>query len=159
MIARFEASGTHIKNGFLKVRIDLIPEVGDSTYASQHVQIPDFTGQTYPGALNPDGSPVDPVAYQAWVNSLPKIWVINPCLCHFICIPQDTTLKNLKSLIQSYFGIQSLRQIQDLLITNNIQGLSAFMNTKLGSKVPVTGDVSNLIATINSRFGGMEIRL
>ncbi len=57
MLAKFNPTGTHVHKGFLKVRIDLYPDIGDKTYPIHHILVPVIPPEGYPGAVDNEGNP------------------------------------------------------------------------------------------------------
>ncbi len=154
MIAKFNPTGTHLHKGFLKVRIDLYPEPTDKTYAIHHIYYQDETSRKfkrgYKGAVDEWGSPIDQADYNVWWDSLPKVWKINPCLCHFVTIDPDTPLDE---LIQMFDG-DTITQLDDALSKSDIAEVRQIMRTKLGSgkELPEPLDSVNIINMVNERF-------
>uniref|UniRef100_A0A6M3XSQ7 Uncharacterized protein n=1 Tax=viral metagenome TaxID=1070528 RepID=A0A6M3XSQ7_9ZZZZ len=90
--------------GIMRLRVDTFREPGEHGYEEHYVQVPlypepavPYSYYGYPGKLEeiesafegepPKLVPVDQADYNAWVESLPKVWQNNPCLCQFIKIP------------------------------------------------------------------------
>ena len=133
MIAKFNPTGTHIHKGFLKVRIDLYPEIGDKTYEIHHVQVPDPK------------------------SSLSKIWQTNPCLCHFIKVEAGTTLSGLTDYVRSILDKNTVLELDDLLSKVNIDHtrLSQVMKSKCGTG----GKASHVPIDLNSRLSSLEAKV
>jgi len=77
-----ENSGVGERKGLVQVRFCLYLEPGDNRYEEHCVEVPIYPAEGYPGEML-DGEPVDPAAYRAWVDSLPKEWKVNPFHNHF----------------------------------------------------------------------------
>ncbi len=90
MYAKIEPSGVCEFKGKVQVRICFYLDPADIGYSKHHVQVPDFTGATYIGSMNEDGSPTSQTDYTAWVASLPKVWQNNPFHNHFIYVEPET---------------------------------------------------------------------
>lgn len=161
MIAKFNPTGTHVHKGFLKVRIDLYPDVGDKTYQIHHVQVPVIPPGGYQGKLGEMGSPVDVDNYNNWIDSLPKAWQLNPTLCHFIKIDQDTSLASLDGIVRGIFGKETLDQLDDILSKPDISQVKQVMKSKLGTgrELPIEIDIPKLTDNLNTRFAGLEIEV
>ena len=119
MIARFNPTGTHVHKGFLKVRIDLYPDIGDKTYVLHHVQVPVIPPEGYQGKVDDMGQPVDWNDYNNWVDSLPKVWQLNPALCHFIKIKEASTKADLTDYLEQTFTPTLIKTLDDSLILPN----------------------------------------
>ena len=95
MYAKIIPSGCEVRNGNIKVRISLYLESSDAHYDKHFVQVLDTSSpewlEGYKGELD-DSSPIDDANYNAWIDSLPHIWQLNPFHTHFITIPDDTLI-------------------------------------------------------------------
>ncbi len=153
MIAKFNSTGTHhIHKGFLKVRIDLIPEPGDKTYSIHHVQVPVIPPEGYRGKVDEMGGPVDIDDYKSWIDGLPKVWQTNPALSHFVKINADTVLDEV--FAKQVFD--SAVEIDDALSKSDTQRVSQLMRTKCGNGGKVAGvDISEL----NNILPSLEIKV
>ena len=100
MLVKF--AGSHIHKGFLKAGIAVYPEEGDRSYAVQHIQRPVIPETGIPEGLEGD-------ELEAWLESLPKIWVTNPSFTHFIKIDPNLTKTQLEVEIQRIFTPNVLR--------------------------------------------------
>lgn len=160
MRLRFEPSGTHVHKEYLKVRVDLIPEPTDKTYAIHHIEVLDETSAAYlkgyNGKLDEMGNPVDQEAYDAWIASLPKIWVTNPCLCYFLIINEGDTLTQILERISHIFDKDTVALLDEKLI-QPVTDLSEV--TKL--KEPIVASKVSLvdIEVINTKFASLEVNL
>jgi len=159
MIAKFNPTGTHMHNGFLKVRIDLYPEVGDKTYAIHHIQVPIFPLEGYLGEVDKEGVPIDQTNYDAWVNGLPKVWQLNPCLCYFIAIDPDASLDNLTQYVRGIFDKKTLRELDDLLSEpkTDLVKLGQVMKPKCGTGKQVLLSID--IIKLNSRLSLLGVKV
>ena len=90
------AKEAHEFHGNVAVKLEFYLDKADCGYEQTYVSMPDFTGATYKGKLDKDGNPRDPLDYQAWVDSLPKKWQLNPFHNHFIYLPPDYTSKDVE---------------------------------------------------------------
>ncbi len=155
MIAKFNSTGTHVHKDFLKVRIDLFPDVGDKTYSIHHIQVPVIPPEGYLGEVDEEESPVVQSDYDNWINGLPKVWQLNPALCHFINIKADTTFLQLTEMVKEIFDKATLAQLDDLLSQPviNLKGV-----TKLKTQI-ITDKVASVdFDSINSRLSSLEVR-
>ena len=149
MRVKFNPSGTHIHKGFLKVRIDLYPEPTDKTYAIHHIQVPVIPEKGYQGEVDAEGSPVDQNDYNNWIDSLPRVWQLNPCLCHFVKIDADTPLDD--TLIRQVFDKDTVLQVDDALSKSDIPKLQQAMKTKFGNGHKVfSADIDAINLTLSS---------
>ncbi len=159
---RFEPSGTHIKDGYLKIRLDFYPNPEDKSYVAQHVQIVDVNSLEYivgyQGKVDKEGIPLDELDYQKWYDSLPKVWVTNPTLCNFVVVPPDITDQELQDYIYNTFYADVTTTIDDII--SDIHLLSPFMKDKgvlSAVKVPPLQDEAQLITTVNTRLSGLKV--
>lgn len=162
MIARINATGTHVRNNVLYIRVDLIPEPSDSSYAIYHVEVPDMTGQLYPGELDSMGDPVDFAAFEAWIASLPKVWVTNPCVCHFLSVDPGMTFNQLRSALRNLFKAADAAMIDSIMSeADTITRIGDYMRPKKGKGAPITGpvDFQALIESVNTKYNGREFAL
>ncbi len=156
MIAKFNPTGTHIYKGYLKVRIDLYPDIGDKTYPLHHIQVPVFPPEGYQGAVDEIGGAIDEEDYKNWIDGLPKTWQLNPALCHFINIDSGTSTRELRQIIRELFDKAILLQLDDLLSQPiiDIRGVEKLRERRITNKATVAD-----IATVNSRFSSLEIQV
>jgi len=165
---KFEPSGTHVDNkGNLKIRLDFYPTPTSKSYEQHHVEVVDETSPEflagYKGELDKEGNPVDEADYQKWVDGLPKHWVVNPCLCHFITVSPDITVAGLDSIIGTYFTGNVTATIDDIMSrtgTNESAHLiSPYMRSKTtmtSAKVSKTNE-ETLKQAINTQFTDYKI--
>ena len=156
MIAKFNPTGTHVHKGFLKVRVDLYPKPTDKTYPIHHVQVPVIPPEGYQGKVDDRGNSVDQADYNSWIDSLPKVWQLNPALCHFINIKADTTALELNQMVKGLFDKDTLSQLDNLLSQPviNLKGV-----IKLKIQVITDKVVSADIDTINLRLSSLEVKV
>ena len=163
---RFEPSGTHVDNhGNLKIRLDFYPGPEDKSYAQQHVEVVDTNSPEflagYKGPLNKDGTPKNQADYDAWYASLPKVWVTNPALSHFLTVKPDITLAELDALVKSMFPGGVTATIDDASTqANSAHLLSPYMRDKsvtTTEKVATGQDKDSLVAAVNARLAGYEV--
>jgi len=159
---RFNPTGTHIHKDFLKVRLDLHPDPTDKTYAMHYIQVPVFPPEGYQGRVDEMGNPVDQRHYDRWVSRLPKIWQLNPCLCHFIVVPEMVGLRDISAFIPQIFDKGTLATLDDALIRPDaIHYVSPFMRNKaiLERKLVTARDTEDLIGSVNQRLGSIALSL
>lgn len=162
MIARFNPTGTHIQKGFLKVRIDLFPDIGDKTYEMHYVLVPVIPPEGYPGKVDEEtGEPLDWDDYNKWIDGLPKIWQLNPALSHFIKIGEVSTKVDLIDYLGQIFNPTIIKTLDDsLVLPNSAHLISSLMRSKaaLTTKKIVTKDIEDLILSVNSRFARLALQ-
>ena len=154
MKAKFNPTGTHTHKGFLKVRIDLYPEPTDKTYKIHHVQVPVYPPEGYQGKVDEEGQPAN------WIDSLPKIWQLNPALCHFIKIKEASTKADLTNYLEQILPPTIIKTLDDsLILPNSSHLISPFMRDKaaLTTKKIATKDIEDLITSVNSRFADLSL--
>lgn len=150
----------------MKVRADLIPEPSDKTYQLHHVYVVDETSQAwlrgYKGKLDSEGSPVNLVDYDAWVATLPHIWRVNPCLCHFIVVPETVQLVDLEAFIPKLFTPDALATLDNyLVLPDSLHYVSPFMRNKPAlERIPIqTKDTADLISSVNALLTNKQVDL
>ena len=162
--ATFNDSGTHTKNGWLKVRFDLCCGQGSKTYPLHYVD-------------HFDREPTEEeLADEAKLALIPTHKELNPAICHFITIDPETTRKELEAKVRETFDADTLSQLDNLL--SDVEWLDAtrwrvketslrqavqLMNTSAkrgsGGIVPYSTDTKQLIEEVNARFAGMEVEV
>jgi hypothetical protein len=145
----FNQTGTHIRNGILKVRIDLYPDPEDKTYLQHYIEKYD---------REPTG---EELADPAKLALVPTHQELNPCLCHFIEVPADVTRAGLQSYLASIFTADNLATLDNALVQPNaIHLVSPFMRALPGmaaAKVGSKADAAALIAAANAQLAGLNI--
>jgi len=157
VITKFNPTGTHEHHGFIKVRIDLYPEVGDKTYPIHHILVPVIPPEGYPGEVDAEGNPIDWNDYNNWIDSLPKIWQLNPALCHFIKINSNISLLELRAKVNEVFDLKTKLELDDALSKDNTQVVSQIMRTKLGDGKAVSKFTDEDRDRLNARLTSLEI--
>ena len=162
--ATFNDSGTHTKNGWLKVRFDLCYGQGNKTYPLHYVD-------------HFDREPAEEeLADESLLALIPTHKELNPCLCHFITVDPDTTREELEAKVREVFDADTLSQLDNLL--SDVEWLDAtkwrvketslrqavqLMNTSAkrgsGGIIPYSTDTKQLIEEVNPRFAGMEVEV
>jgi hypothetical protein len=162
--ATFNDSGTHTKNGWLKVRFDLCYGQGSKTYPLHYVD-------------HFDREPTEEeLADEAKLALIPTHRELNPTICHFITVDPKTTREELETKVREIFDADTLSQLDNLL--SDVEWLDAtrwrvretslrqavqLMNTSAkrgsGGIVPYSTDTKKLIEEVNSRFAGMEVEV
>lgn len=171
MLAKFEPSGTHIQHGYLKVRIDLFPKPTDKTYPIHYVDKPKIPDGGYPGEKDERGTPKNNEDYNAWIKSLPTFKELNPCLCHFIKISEDTTKAELRAIIKDTFdkttvpivdiglaagrGKPEWKRALGLMNTSRKRGKGRILSLVYNKKE----EAKKLVAKIKTRFKGLEVEV
>jgi hypothetical protein len=94
MYVKIEPSGCCQRNGMVQVRLAMYLDKQDYGYEKHHVQVP---------VIPPSGYPYgDAVAFQAWLNTLPKVWQDNPFHNHFIQVEPTTTDKEIADIARAF---------------------------------------------------------
>ncbi len=153
-----EPSGTQVtEQGLLLVRSDLVPEPADKTYPIHHVFVPVVT-EPYKGKIDALGFP-DPVSYQNWLNSLPHIWRVNPCLSFFTPAPELATIKDFTDYIGGVFKpdvVATIDHLMALADSAHYIGRYAKSLAKWSDKKVNPADAVDLIASINDALKGPD---
>jgi len=156
--AKFNETGTHIQHGFLKIRIDLYPDVSSKTHKLHYVDKPIIPESGIPKRLTDE-------EFQAWLEGLPTEKELNPCLCHFIKIDTTATRPALEAEIKGTFDKPTFRQLDDLLSDidkpEKRLRLGQLMKPKAGrgKVIPYSTDAKKLVKKVNTRFGGLEVEV
>ena len=181
MQIKFNPTGTHVKNGLLKVRLDLYPEPTEKTFVLHNIQVIVYPDESLPlngytGKMtfvdehweyNPvDGGaelipamwvPDTQSAYDRWEARLPHIWRVNPCLCHFVTIAENMTLTDLFAGVNQIFSGDLLATLDNsLVLPNSAHYVSPLMRNKYLSDERVkTADLVDLVNSVNLRFASL----
>lgn len=165
-VAKFNASGTNIKDKVLMLRFDIYPPVASKSYVEHYVQVLENQNAKYPGKVDADGLPVDQKDFDNWYAAQPKIWRLNPMVCIFIKADPDWNAAQLANYITTQLDPFTLQYLDDNLSKESMtiiewDILNAYMEPKLGKKVllPASTDKEQLTATVNSRFDTLEVSL
>jgi len=162
--AIFNGSGTHTKNGWLKVRFDLCCGQGSKTHTLHHVD-------------RFDREPTEEeLADEARLALIPTHKELNPTICHFITINPEATREELEAKVRGVFDADTLSQLDNLL--SDVEWLDAtrwrvretslkqavqLMNTSAkrgsGGIVPYSTDAKQLIEEVNARLAGLEVEV
>jgi len=152
MLVKFNPTGTHIHKGYLKVRFDLYPDPTDKTYALHYVQVPVIPKDATEEQLND----------QKWLDKLPKVWQLNPCLCHFVAVPETISLDDITSAIPNIFDKDTLATLDDALIRpDSIHLVSPLMRHRGIPSVTTikTQDTVDLVSTTNIKLASLALPL
>jgi len=134
--AKFEPSGTHVKDGLLKVRIDIYPSEGSKCYDEYNVQVParELTEEEW--EMFVVGEPPDLYIDEKKLNEYidKEIgWTsrLNPCLCHFIVIDPDMSKADIEDYVSSVFTKELVADLDDIMSTGgDIRDVSSLMRGK-----------------------------
>ena len=146
--AKFEASGTHVKDGLLKIRIDLYPSAGSKCYDVYYVTLPKYSEEEL--TENPE-------LKQEYYEQL------NPCLCHFVVVDKDTTREEVEAYTAEVFDQATVSQLDDLFAspTPEIGQIAAVMRekAKLEPSPAIVGpsEVDKTIGDTNEKLADSEI--
>lgn len=138
MRIKFEPSGTHIHKGLLKVRFDIYPELGDKTYVAHYIDQIDGEGN--------------------YTNKK----ILNPCLSHFIVVPETVTYGALEQYLNEIFLPNVIKTIDDVMVlpaTDNAHLISPLMRSRsaLTKKLIVTKDTVDLVDSFNEKMSRLEL--
>ena len=149
MIAKFNPTGTHIHKGFLKVRIDLYPEIGDKTYPIHYVD-------------HYDREPTEEElkeGNEALLALIPKHKELNPCLNHFIKIDPNISISNLVHQVKTIFDKSTLVNLDDALSRLDIVKVSQIMRNKCGEGKQVSKYDTKMRNKLNRDCSSLEIKV
>lgn len=125
MLVKVNPTGTHEHNGFLKVRLDLYPDVGDKTHKIHWVDKP----------IRPYTE--EELEDEELQKLVPKQKELNPCLCHFVTVDEDITPVELEALIRETFDGVTVQGLDNALSEDNLDGVTQIMRDKTGGGRPV----------------------
>lgn len=89
--ALIEPTGCGEFHGNVVARIAFYLEPDDPRYDERHYLVPIIPKKGYPGEVDAEGNPINQADYNAWLESLPKKWVLAPFHNHFLYLPPDVT--------------------------------------------------------------------
>ncbi|MFA5429843.1 MAG: hypothetical protein WC329_01635 [Candidatus Omnitrophota bacterium] len=115
MRIKVNISGTGNHKGQDKIRLDLIPETFEKSYARNHVFVPVVPEGGYPGPTDEQGQPVDRENFESWLAGLPHIWQLNPCLSIFVGVDENITAKLLEEFISDVYTPDVLATIDNIM--------------------------------------------
>lgn len=125
MLVKVNPTGTHERDGLLKIRLDLYPGIGDKTYQIHYVD-----------------KPVRPYTEAELEDESLRVLVptkkeLNPCLCHFVTVDKDITQAELRVLIRKTFDRKTLHSLDEALSGDDRKKVSLIMRNKKGDGLPV----------------------
>lgn len=85
-------------HGNVQVKLEFYLDPTDYGYDKTYIDVPDFAGKEYKGKTDKDGNP-DPVAYQEWIDKLPKKKQLNPFHSHFVYLPPEYSKSDIENEI------------------------------------------------------------
>lgn len=95
--------------GMINIDAQLFLEKGDDGYdkyiAEHYVQVPVIPEGGYQGKVDEEGLPVDKEDYQKWLDSLEKVWQLNPFCTHSIQFEHDVTEEEILWCFEFALGI------------------------------------------------------
>jgi len=153
MKIKFNPTGTHLKDGKLKIRLDFYPDSSSKTYSQQYVDVfaREFTEEEKKrdenGTLTEQATELRKL--------VPTKKQLNPFLCHFISINPDMTKGELISYIRTTFNKKTLSELDDILSVDNRKNeLHLVLKDKLGNSNGYSEEIN--IKDINKRFTNTE---
>jgi hypothetical protein len=142
---KVEPTGVCNRNGLLQVRFSFYLYSSDYGYNKTHVQIPVIPESGYTGAVDASGTATNSAKYQAWENSLPKVWQDTPFYNHFVYADPEISDSELMDIGQQY-----LKQAYSQWETGQTPHLS---NTKVNYPATIS---SSRLAAINSKIAHLS---
>lgn len=142
MKIEFNPTGTHLRNGFLKIRLDLYPELNDKTYPLHYV---DHYDRELTQAEMDDSD---------LAKLVPTHKEVNPCLCHFLIIDPDMTNSEVIAYAKTIFDGATMLELDNILseVVLDKTRLSHLMSMKLGK-----GKKTQLpLAILKDKFVGLR---
>lgn len=93
--AKLEPSGSGVVKDVAKLRVDLFLNPDDPHYDKHYVRVPVIPPEGYPGKVDKEGTPKNQKDYEAWLESLPHIWINTPFHHNKIWLPDAGATDNL----------------------------------------------------------------
>ncbi len=129
MLIKFEPSGTHVHKGFLKVRTDLYPVLGESSYNQFYV-----------------------------LDSETSQMKITPCLSIFIVVPEALNIADLSDKVKQLLTKDILATVNKVVsYPNSAHYISALFKNQLKftSQKIITIDNIDLVNSVNQKLSAL----
>jgi hypothetical protein len=146
MRAKINPTGTHVQNGILKVRVDLYPDPADKTYGIHYV-------------TKFDREPTEAeLADPSELARVPVHQELNPCLCHFINVPEDITGDQLLDYLEQLFAPDCLATLDEILSQPDaLHYVSPYIRSKPKlTTTPIKVKAEDAIKNANTQLSGLE---
>lgn len=143
MRIKVNPTGTHTHKGKLKLRLDVYPDPKDRTYKLHYVRVP-----TRPFTEEEERDP-------KLAEKVPREWRVNPCLCHFVEVDEDTTPAQLREIIHEVFDPATLDEVDRALEVGDSHAVAERMHAKRRTATRVRG--ASAIAAANARLKGVDV--
>ncbi len=114
MQIKYNPSGTHVYKDQLKIRLDMYPSEVEKSYARNYVYVPVYPEGGYPGKRNEYGFPLDREDYRKWLDGLPHIWQLNPCLSVLVAVDTAITKVRLSEFCEDVFKPDVLATVDNI---------------------------------------------
>ena len=116
MFFKVNITGCSERKGLVEVRYDLYLDPTDERYSEHYVQVPVIPKGVYTGKVDEEGSPVDQVDYDKWLDGLKKVYQHNPFCCHFCQFEPTVTDAEIE-----YVGKLALDMAYKNWVNNNLK--------------------------------------
>lgn len=145
--------------GKLKIRLDFYPHEGTKAYEQQYIYYPIEPIPPYPGKVDEFGNPVDQKEYDAWWDSLPREWRLNPALCLFVKVDSTTTITDLETYLSTTFTPEMMATIDDVIVLEDSAHLiSPLLRDKnIIDEAYSVGDKETIIDDTNVKFADFAV--
>lgn len=157
---KFNPTGTHIKNRLLKVRLDIyIDDPTGKTYGEHYIQVPT---EPLPDDVDDKDGNIIQAKFDQWWATVPKIWRLNPALCHFVTVPETVELADLQEYVARLFDADTVATLDNALVQLKSADLIApYMKAKrpFSTEKVVSKDYADLIIVVNKRLGILSVPL
>jgi hypothetical protein len=100
--------------------------------------------------------------FDNWIKGLPHIWRLNPCLCVFVTVKENTSSEDFQAYMENCLDKDTLKTLDNaLVLPESAHIVSPLMRPKVHmSKRPVESrDVVDVISSINQRFTSLALPL
>lgn len=131
-IIKFEPSGTHVADGFLKVRLDFYPSEDSKAYVHYYVDVLDRP---------PTEEEIkDPKLF----DLIPTHKELTPALCAFVKVPADIDKTQLSDYVLKVFNADMVATLEDIVIQSDSSHLiSSYLYNKLRTAPSVSKTAIN----------------
>jgi hypothetical protein len=126
---KFNPTGTNIKNGVLKIRLDFYPDVDSKTYKEQYIDVFARALTEAEEERNEQGALTEKA--KELQKLVPTKKQLNPFLCIFIMVNPDTTKKELKDYIKNNYDIFTLTELDSAISENRALDLRNILKGKM----------------------------
>lgn len=108
MFVKIEPTGTCKLDNFVQIRLSMYLDEGDYGYEKHHVQVP---------VASPDDdkklSEMDSAEAKKFIESLPKVWQLNPFHNHFITVKPELSNDEIMDIAEAFLNEAGVKWSQE----------------------------------------------